>query len=54
LPEIHYPSVFLSEHDPELAKGKCESKDPDTVSFANAASGSSTDTCCFVVDKQIR
>src|SRR6476469_8933110 len=83
---IQYPSVFLSEHDPELAKGKCESKlsrlagvcrgprdarfsrtgvgirrrnpersrgspsDPDTASFANAAPGSSTDTCWFVVD----
>src|SRR6476469_10052823 len=23
---IQYPSVFLSEHDPELAEGKCESK----------------------------
>ena len=50
---MQYPAVFLSEHDPKLAKGKCESKDPDTVSFANAAPGSSTDTCYFVVDKQI-
>src|SRR5690349_25095643 len=36
---IQYPSVFLSEHDPELAKGKCESKDPDTASFAMLRQG---------------
>src|SRR6478735_5597262 len=34
--------IQSSEHDPELAKGKCESKDPGTASFAHAAPGSST------------
>ena len=46
-------SIPLPSCDPELAKGKCEPKDPDTVSFANAAPRSSTDTCYFVVDKQV-
>src|SRR6478752_5296688 len=31
--------IQSSEHDPELAKGKCESKDPDTASFAMLRQG---------------
>jgi len=53
LAEIHYPSVFLSEHDPELAKGKCESKDRDTVSFAMLRQGVLPTSAISFVDKQI-